>query len=668
MRINVEKYIDPLNSFANFGFNPYEGDIPPDNFVVSYSQDGSPLSYYGDGSWDRTPYSPNGKTCCLCFSTHNKKPHADITKPLENEIRWFMFLLIFMKKGPVSSNGTLAHYLVVLKSIARYCKPRKMTMKEFFSDEIAFLNCLINEPKGVHYGNGLITYLESLGEKVLGFKPVSPSARKALKQVERECRKKINQFSPIPSGIYSFILSKISAELVTVNAHLDKLIELYVTCSNDRLIGRGYEAQSTLKTRLGLKKTLGSKRTPRKANFPQLLENFDLKGYWKSTGRYESIAGLWGVLTETMMLSCLQIQAFTGMRVGEVQLLPFDCIPEQISLVEGKHYLINGYTTKSSNGKLTPGEWVTCDSAILAIKIMQKIARAVYEVKGEDPLVSREGQQYNRLFITPSKKIKKNFQSPSLSFSTYKNLKSRILPILKEQDIVELEQIDPHRAWRSEAKFQVGQQWYLSTHQLRRSLALYAQRSGLVTLPTLKRQLKHITNQMVSYYSKGSEAAKNIIAKDKDHFAKEWQETQPLSEFLSYVLNVLVTDQELFGTHVDILRRDSASVQDVIFNNRQKTIDRFNKGEIAYQETLLGGCTKVGPCDKNPIDLLHINCLTSHCKNLVGSKEKLIRVVDAETNLVNRLKLVGEDTPMYRHEKANLEVLKNTLAVVSKKA
>lgn len=67
--------------------------------------------------------------------------------------------------------------------------------------------------------------------------------------------------------------------------------------------------------------------------------------------------------------------------------------------------------------------------------------------------------------------------------------------------------------------------------------AVYAQRSGLVSLASLRRQLQHITDEMSRYYARGSAYARNIIGNDKHHFGFEWQDTQSTSSALSYMLN-----------------------------------------------------------------------------------------------------------------------------------
>src|SRR5258706_10613078 len=122
-------------------------------------------------------------------------------------------------------------------------------------------------------------------------------------------------------------------------------------------------------------------------------------------------------------------------------------------------------------------------------------------------------------------------------------------PIIEEADLRELEQIDPHRAWRSEERFKPGIPWTFTSHQLRRSLALYAQRSGLVSLPSLRRQLQHVTEEMSRYYARGSTGAKDLIGDNKHHFGCDWQDAQPVSAAMSYLQNVLLTDEVLFGAH-----------------------------------------------------------------------------------------------------------------------
>ena len=105
----------------------------------------------------------------------------------------------------------------------------------------------------------------------------------------------------------------------------------------------------------------------------------------------------------------------------------------------------------------------------------------------------------------------------------------------------------------------------------------------LVSIPSLRRQLKHITNEMSTYYAKGSSYAQNLINQEKDHFGKEWQETQSISSALSYIANVLLSEEPLVGGHGNwVEHRLKNNKNTVIMESREETIKRFKKGELSH--------------------------------------------------------------------------------------
>jgi hypothetical protein len=227
-----------------------------------------------------------------------------------------------------------------------------------------------------------------------------------------------------------------------------------------------------------------------------------------------------------------------------------------------------------------------------------------------------------------------------------------LLPEIKESDIKELEEIDPHRAWRSEEKFQVGKPWPLSSHQFRRSLAIYASKSGYVSLPSLRRCLQHITNEMAIYYANGSAFAKDLITNNRNHFAREYQKSQPESQALAYIAHVLLSDERLFGPHGEwVERHDRLKNSTLSSNSRQETIRKFKKGEISYRETHLGGCTELRPCDKQAMRSI-IGCLD--CNQSVIKLSKLNRLIKIQESLVEKL---PPSTMERKTENSDLEAL-----------
>lgn len=203
---------------------------------------------------------------------------------------------------------------------------------------------------------------------------------------------------------------------------------------------------------------------------------------------------------------------------------------------------------------------------------------------------------------------------------------------------------------------------------MRRSLALYAQASGLVSLPTLKRQLQHLTQEMTLYYCNGSPFANDFIGDAETegrekHFAAEWREAQPISEGLAYVSHVLLGDQtDLFGPHVLWNQLHRSNGTGGILVDRDATIEAVKKGLLGFKPTPLGGCANPGVCDKPQLSILHVECLRDGCKHMIGKVSKLERVVTLQRMQVARATKVDPNGFAARQEAADLEVLEDCLA------
>jgi hypothetical protein len=166
---------------------------------------------------------------------------------------------------------------------------------------------------------------------------------------------------------------------------------------------------------------------------------------------------------------------------------------------------------------------------------------------------------------------------------------------IEEGDIAELEEIDPFRAWREEPDFEISRPWPLTTHQLRRSLAVYANASGLVRLSSLRRQLQHVTREMALYYGRGSTFCKNFIQDDpkgyNKHVAIEWQNGAEEAEMLAFVRDVLHSKEHMFGGAGSYYerQRDRGEVM-----SREEVTRQMKAGLLSYRESPLGGCTGPG--------------------------------------------------------------------------
>jgi hypothetical protein len=567
-----------------------KGMTPPNDFIVSRTVDGSVASHYGNLSWDWTAYDTGRRSSWLNFRfwKDDKEKLNQSRVRLVDEMHWLLFLLIWKREGLPLSYQSLCNYLTNLRRIAVYCESHSCSISDVLTDHVRVIDFL-NNAGNVNFNSlsALLSLLRKLGSDETGLRDPCPRSITELQRRVQTYAESTKQHSPIPTRIYSELIARLKSELDAFERVADPFLSLFAECAYDPLTGRTKASQAGIARRLGLKEWAY------RPEFPELLHKYGLEEYFFQNGRSLCLAEMTRVIWEIQHAARLTIHVFSGMRDDEVRYLPFHC-KETSSSSGKKHYLIVGRTRKLNNGRYKRVRWVTNREGFRAIEIVQRIAIVIFRVHGKRP--EKGSSQINAypLFVSPAHlafsgkaypAVNDTFWPIRAKLGSATHLLTRLLPSIEANDIRELEQIDPHRAWSAEKKYQIGQRWPLTTHQLRRSLALYAQRSGLVSLPSLRRQLQHITQEMAQYYAKGAAFAKKLVGGDEEHFANEWQRTQPVSSAISYLVNVIYSEDKLFGGHgnyVEHRLRRSVFVVD-----REAIMLRFKRGELAYTENVL---------------------------------------------------------------------------------
>jgi len=642
-------------------YDESQGLIPKDDFVVSRNRDGSVASYYGDCSWDLSPYDPEGRTRLLHFPYWRNATLTPTRDHLAREARWLIFLLMWKQDGYPLAYKSLSNYLHAISEMAKFGERRSYTIKEILTSETRLVEFLDSDISGstiasISYLNSILFRLDS--NKSGGFSGVSGEAFKELVQRAEEFRQTWKQHPPIPTRIYSTIISSLIKELEDFESIADNYFALVVECASGPSIGRCETIQQRNAKKLKIDEW---QCLP---DFKSLLRKYRLESYFSNKELTVNVKGLSTGLAYIQKCIKLLIQTFSGMRDCEARSIPYQCL--EIIKSNGKHHcLILGRTTKLNKGRIKRVRWVTNSVGHRAINTAKRIADIIYTSLGEAPQKPSSRINNYPLFVSSAylplsggKTISRDGRYlpahlDAGSLLHFEKRKLHFMPTIEDCDLHELEQIDPHRAWRAEDKFHVGKHWPLTSHQLRRSLALYAQRSGLVSLPSLRRQLQHITEEMSLFYARGSAFAQNFLGKDKEHFGWEWQSLGPISAALSYTLNVLYSDQVLFGGHIDWVKTRLCGTDGKIAIDREETLRRFKKGELSYKETFLGGCTNTSECKQSPLKWLDVDCLAG-CSNLVGSLPKLERIIIAQTRWVDSLNPTSIE---FRAEKSDLDIL-----------
>ncbi|MCV9914988.1 integrase [Burkholderia pseudomallei] len=595
-----------------------------DDTVVTHDKAGNAISSFGDDAWDIRAYTIGPRRTHIHFRGHlPDRASPALSYATTRQWKQVMYFLMHEATDTVPASSTLQSRSIYLKEFASFSAERQFTLYEGLSNVTVVLDYAAQagmEMKAQRL-HSILVKLHRLGVETTGLRVPLAQLHKPL--LERFAQRAgSSQYPVIPTRIYHHFLS---------------------TCEHDLGVAEGVAAALSdylAGVYAGESPSISAALVTAAAHF----------GCKDSPYIVSSLVASINALCQLIILS------FTGMRAMEAENLPYDCLIE--TRLDGvTHYTIEGVTTKLSGGRPKRACWVTSPLAARAVRLAQRLSGEAHRARGAQGyaestdgshlLFCRLGLRYEYVANRTASTVHNDVEA----------FRERVFPTITVEDIAELKRVDMHRAWEDEPKYTVGQQWPFTRHQLRRTLALYAHRSGLVTLPTLKRQLQHITQEMSMYYARGSAFAKGFIDTDKTHFAKEWAETQGLSEYLAYAEQVLFSDERLFGGHAAWTQSRAVQASPVSVYSREQTVKMFGKGELAYRETALGGCASVEQCKSTPLDWMRLDCLESNCRNLVVVPSKLQRVIKAQQATVAKLRAVDEASVEYRIEAQTLQRL-----------
>lgn len=609
-----------------------QDSVPIERRVVSWALDGSPVSDFADNVWDFSAYSPNTKVRRFNFD-HWCKSKSSHEEFLIVELKRLMYFIIWMRHGYQLSITTVRHYFDLLVLICRFASKEKVALSHVLSVDDIFINFMdSHSPNQLRSLAQVISVLQQFSANDLGFVVVGRSSLLAARALQVDFRQNSpdRQHPPLPTRIYSILISKLISELEVNEALLDRLLGFLVDTDKYR------------------KRNNKSKGFMPRGVFVTALKSYDLYDTFAERGLALSLYGVNRLVLEMYLCSKSLIHVFSGMRDGEAEFLPYDCLAP-VAECGPKHYAINGFTTKYANGKKKKAKWITSVEGGRAVTLVQKISRVVYKLASGGQMIPGGAPLFLSMGVLADGLNSGNvIKTATLDLCKFNRLKRMLEPVLTEADIQELQDIDPFRAWVLEDDFQVGKPWRLTVHQLRRSLSLYASRSGLVSLPSLKRQLQHITEEMTRYYMSGNFFARNLLEEDKEHFSVLYINTQPESQALSFIKNVLGNKDLLFGA-AGTWYQPPRDVE-ITTEEYKDTVKKSRSGLINFTATAVGGCMKQGDCPHRSYGQFS-HCLQD-CDQSVINLDRLDVVIASQEKHVLRLEV---DSVVWKNEKAVLD-------------
>jgi hypothetical protein len=647
------------------------GCIPDNDFVITRDGSGKPVSCYSDMLWNFTSYDIKNRRVKLFFDNWSHDSNDESREVISNDIKYVFFIICWVTENGYRSVSSLYKPHEALVKLAQFTHLKRISIFDVLSSELLLQEFLFSCAGGVQITfNRILSLLVQAGSEKVGFSCCSPDGVKGFTKSLAQYRASLKQHPPIPSRIYLNLITILKNKLSEYERNLDGIIYLSKKHFDDSYDGGTlYRAsQAARRDGFAFKFNPAANHNPGKKvilasdieTIEKIVDKFGLNDFFSNRCLEYKPNSFNRIFIEIYSICKLVIHVFTGMRHSEAAYLPYNCVHE-FTYQGIKTFCIRGGTTKLGEKSAV---WITNLEGLRAVRIAQKLALVIYEKVGiASPEESMELYRYPLFIKTVYARLGTTAKEESagntyFSVEQFECQEFFDIPIM-EEDLNELERIDPFRVWREEDNFQLNSKWIFTTHQFRRSLALYASSSGVVSLPSLKRQLKHITENMSLYYSKGSSFAKNLLDLKRDHFVKDYQESMPISQALSYISEIIFSDERLFGplgTNLEKKRNDF-----VIASDRDKTISMFKSGEVAYQETFLGGCATTTPCESKALRSL-ISCLS--CNKAIIKKSKLETVIRAQKNMIEQLSPASVE---FRSENEDLLSLKAVLRDIEEK-
>lgn len=585
------------------------------------------ITFIYEDIWDFKDFASNSKDSpVLDFSL------VDIKEDREN-IKRLMYLLLVNGNG---RNGSL-YSVATIKSyfsngylnIFEYAKSKNISVKDFFESNKSIYN-YAHEIKN-HKINTLFNILQFL-----------KNTKSSLTQINYKEDK--NLIAYMANTINTYNSNKLQTPVIPSRILLDSIKERWLQI--DEIIKYLPNFILFFEQILLDENFAMPDKAKRKSKWSNEVKRFKLTHFF-SKYKVNSKMKIDKFISKIQGTCSHLIHAYSGMRKQEVFSLKNDCYKELD--VEGSVCRLFGITTKIE-GKASKDYWVTSKEIKKVVKVLNEINSVIakyHQVKtGDLPLFVGTSMIKNKCDIG---KI-----VPKYSFHSDEELEinENILKITYE-DKKNIESVNFNCNYKD---IEIGNVWKFTTHQYRRSLAVYSIQSGLVTLGALQNQMKHLFREMTLYYGNGASFAKKLFDVPKNHIATDIEKIKPEIETLAYIKEVLYSDEPLHGTYGKFVENNMKPNNNENFNfffinNRDKILSLFKNGEIAYKETALGGCISTEACD---YALTRSIVACGGCDSSIIKKSKLDNVINKQKEFIEFL---DKDSIEYRTEMRDLEEL-----------
>lgn len=624
--------------------------------VTARNLTGEVVSRFKDDSWDCRAY---GRKSCFYFANWwDKAKHGSmdgLARTLTDEIKLIHWLL----QNNTTANGGYSRgqlftvsVMGVLKSIAKIAYAIGVTLKEAEHStkfQVALktsINALATGFKAIDQLRALLADLahfqnhptiECVVPRLVPEKSLS-DVQTLLTRLRKKQQAETQQTPLIPTRLLAKLITGALEQLNTLEPHLPKLETFIKAIYADPYLmtdkARDWDHNVGRVQRLYPEREFPSYSIAKSAcvSSAATLNRYGLSAPCAAYG-IVSLRGLSKFITHHQALCVMLVHAFSGMRSSEVRVMPYEPVIHQTAKGFGDIPVFVSHLKKFVDANYSQAmTWATSKEGVYAVQIAQRLARLNwFRNRPSDEAFPENAPLWiparlNRLnaqghYATP---LADNLWQTNVWVQTIQSLGL----VTEQDDIDELVTFDAFRKWDEDPRISAGNFWPLSSHQFRRSVAVYASRSGLVSLPTLKTQYKHLTATMSAYYGENSYYAESFLIDeegkpiDNSGVLSVFREAKHFNASLRFHELVIQAPAPLKGPKgKEIQLAADRGKLPKMLSNRAETEKAIKQGRLSFKETPVGGCMFKGVCPHFGIDVV-LPC-TSSCADAILTTDKL---------------------------------------------
>lgn len=653
---------------------------PPSNdFPVILNSDGHVISKYEDHVWTLSPWAKRARI--LNFGDGPPAPRTPCLTPenaslLRQVVAWWLY-------GPtaVRSAITLARRFYDIRSLFALSSSRGIVASDLYryptivDEYIYFLS--------PSQGGNVLTLLHSLYEQreQLGFTLLDREGLTRMEAALPDHEKR--QTAYIPPRIWAYQVTRLRLFLDDFHLHREQIESCFQFCLDAYIKNTGSLAEAC---RVGRNKTWGPFWAHARYNGNRSGRNYH-GPFWQTARRFGidelllrwvtpsdktstniSIRSLATYFSMVGYAGIAYILNFSLMRIDEGWSLRADCLEIETDPRFGKMCTLRGCTSKTIEDE--DARWPTSPEVKLAVDAMICVSRLrmICAEANPDVPTTIEDIRNPNLVVRPYEpwgvcnaddlvrplSVRPTPLNYSQVRTSYPNLFGQDELRLRPADLQVARLINPTLNCK---KFTLGQPWPLAWHQLRRTGAVNMQASGLVSDASLQYLLKHTSRAMSLYYGQGYS---RLNLNEEAHSLY----VRTMYEVVGKEISLLFSER-FVSPHGEKRKAEILGLIDATDSKKLSSLARADM--VSYRETLLGGCTKRGPCPYGGIDNI-VHCAGADdgnaCANVLYDRERAPEIRRLSTIIQYQLDEAPEGSPYRESLEAQRRAVEKALHVI----